>query len=98
MSVLERLQAETLDPLEVAAVVGHERQIMLERGRSDQEIEVADNIPSGSEPSACPPEQLTGVHVDADDRDASEEVREIPLIPFGVRGVVNRCRPGIRLS
>ena len=81
--LLERLQAEVLDPLEVTTVVGHEHQVMLKCGRADQEIEVTDDIPFSAESSAGQPEQFAGIKVNADERDAVEEVRKIRSFPSG---------------
>ena len=86
--LVERLQTEVLDPLEVAAVVGHERQIMLERGCSDQEIEVADQHTGRAEATPVRSEELAGILIHPEERDRFQEITQSPLAFLGIAGVV----------
>jgi hypothetical protein len=52
---LQRYQLQSLDPLEVAAVVGQGGEIMAEGGGTNQEIKVTDQLASGPETATRSP-------------------------------------------
>jgi hypothetical protein len=56
--------------LEVAAVVRQQHEMVPERGGSDQEIEISDRRPCGTEATALAPEHLAGLEINADEREA----------------------------
>ena len=61
----------------MATVVGEEREVVPQCGGSDQEVEIADDRARGTKSSALPSEDLRGLDVEAEDRDAAEEILEV---------------------
>ncbi len=60
---LQRLDAQTFGPLEVAAIVGQKREVMSERCRTDEKIAIADHQASGTQPATFFAEDLAGALV-----------------------------------
>jgi hypothetical protein len=76
---LDRLDAQPFDALEVAAVVGEKRQAALERGRGDQEVEVADHLPRCAQTAALSTEGLAYLLVDAQSAESEKKVAQFAL-------------------
>jgi len=87
--VLDRLQSETRDPLEVATIVSHDRQIMPQCVRADQEIEIADQRTARAEAASVFSKELAGILIDTGECDNFQEVTQSPLAFLGITGVVH---------
>ncbi len=87
--MLEGLESEARDPLEVAAIVGHDRQIMPQCGRADQEIEIADQRAARAEAASVFSEQLAGIVIDTEECYNFQEITQSPLAFLGITGVVH---------
>ena len=56
---------------------------MSQGGGPDQEIEITDDRASGAKSSALPSKDLRGLDIEAEDRDAAEEVLRSRSFPLG---------------
>jgi hypothetical protein len=83
------LELQPFDQFEVAAVVRQDRKAVLERGRPDEQIEIAEELAFFSQPPSLFPEALTDLFVDPQYRHIFKKHLQSHLTLVRISGVVH---------
>ncbi len=68
--VLDRKDSQILDLLEVTPIIRKQRQIVAQRRRADQEIEVGDKSTGPAQSSSLAPENARHLFIQTDERNS----------------------------
>jgi len=77
---------QTLDPLEMLAVIGQELESMVKARGGDHQVEVSDHQPALAETAALLTENLAYLVAHSQHNNAGQEIFQLPLAPLRNRG------------
>lgn len=73
----------------MAAVLGEKGKVMVKRRGADQQIEITYCLSGCPKASSFPSKHFTCFFINANHHDSAEEIVQIPLVSFGVGGVID---------